>query len=366
LIPPAVPGIQKIKLSGRTQASMSQSPFTGSQQIFEWPAEWWELQAALPPCTRANAEAWNAFLLALRGQSGTFYFGDTAALVPRGTMANFVNLLLYTESLDNTSHWIGQGGGVAAPTVTANAVLDPNSNLTAEQISFPATGVGQFSQLLQAVIGNPLVRNRNVCFSIFLKASAPTTIDLAITDNPFSGTSSFQQTVSVTTSWTRFNVSFLMSATGSPGAQVAIQNPPSQGAKTIHAWGAQFEKGTSPSTYSGTINQGPSANGAGQTGKTFDINAVPPSQVVFKAGDYIQVGTGAAQRFHKVLTDTTSSGSSTATVDIFPRLRESPADGDPIRWMDARGTFRLSANLRGWDIDEALVYGLQFSAIEAI
>jgi hypothetical protein len=56
----------------------------------------------------------------------------------------------------------------------------------------------------------------------------------------------------------------------------------------------------------------------------------------------------------------------TATIDIWPNLREGLADNAAIVTSNAVGTFRLAANGREWDIGIARVYGLRFSAVEAL
>jgi len=48
----------------------------------------------------------------------------------------------------------------------------------------------------------------------------------------------------------------------------------------------------------------------------------PSTTQILKAGDYLQIG----QRLHKVLQDVNSDVSGNATIDIFPRLRESAVD----------------------------------------
>lgn len=87
---------------------------------------------------------------------------------------------------------------------------------------------------------------------------------------------------------------------------------------------------------------------------------------ILKAGDYIQVGTGTEQRLYKVLIDADSDSSGFATLDIFPRLREGVSDNQAITLSNCKGTFRLQDNQRTWSIDEALVYGIDFKAKEAL
>lgn len=87
---------------------------------------------------------------------------------------------------------------------------------------------------------------------------------------------------------------------------------------------------------------------------------------ILKAGDYLQIGTGTAQRLYKVLNDANSDGGGLATLDIFPRLREALADGAAITTSNCKGVFRLATNTREWSISVAKIYGLQFKAIEAL
>jgi hypothetical protein len=87
---------------------------------------------------------------------------------------------------------------------------------------------------------------------------------------------------------------------------------------------------------------------------------------ILKAGDYIQVGTGSAKRLYMVLTDASSNGSGLATLDIFPRLREGVSDGQVITISACKGTFRLPDNKRTWTVDQAMIYGIDFQAVEAL
>jgi hypothetical protein len=87
---------------------------------------------------------------------------------------------------------------------------------------------------------------------------------------------------------------------------------------------------------------------------------------IWKAGDFIQVGTGTQQRIYKVLTDANSDGSGLATFDIFPVLREGVSDNQPITITNCMGTFRLQLNTRKWTVDAARNYGIDFTCEEAI
>tara|TARA_R110000824_G_scaffold24195_2_gene85579 strand:- start:4147 stop:4779 length:633 start_codon:yes stop_codon:yes gene_type:complete len=67
---------------------MSESVFTGSQQVYQFAGEWWEAEVTLPPLTRAYASDWLASLISLRGIFGTMYLGDWDGRTARGTASS--------------------------------------------------------------------------------------------------------------------------------------------------------------------------------------------------------------------------------------------------------------------------------------
>lgn len=64
----------------RSVVSQSQSPFTGTAQVYRHQGEWWEGEVTFRPTTREEAAEIQAFLLNLGGQYGTFLYGDPDAL----------------------------------------------------------------------------------------------------------------------------------------------------------------------------------------------------------------------------------------------------------------------------------------------
>ena len=119
----------------------------------------------------------------------------------------------------------------------------------------------------------------------------------------------------------------------------------------------------SASTTAGT----PVVNGASQTGSELDIDGLPVSTTGYlKAGDYIQLGTGATSKLYKVLDDVDTNASGEATLTIWPDLRSSPADNAAVVVSGAKGLFRLSTNVSDWQINEAGFYQISFGAAEAL
>jgi hypothetical protein len=99
-------------------------------------------------------------------------------------------------------------------------------------------------------------------------------------------------------------------------------------------------------------------SGADQTGRGLTISGGTGAGCLLP-GDWIQIGF----RLYRNL-GTYDGGS--ATLDIWPEIRESPADGAPIVTSNTVGMFCLKSNQRKWSISEARLYGIQFEIREAI
>lgn len=84
LTPPSAPGFAAMRFRPRSVVAASLSPFTGEQQVYVHPGQWWELDCRLGIMDRARAEPWIAMLLALNGQEGTLLLGDPNGTTPRG------------------------------------------------------------------------------------------------------------------------------------------------------------------------------------------------------------------------------------------------------------------------------------------
>ena len=84
---------------------------------------------------------------------------------------------------------------------------------------------------------------------------------------------------------------------------------------------------------------------------------------VLKGGDYIQVG----QRLFTVLTNTDSDVNGDATIDIWPTLRESPANGETVITEGTVGLFRLARNIfEVYESRDSKFFSMSFEAVEAL
>jgi hypothetical protein len=114
----------------------------------------------------------------------------------------------------------------------------------------------------------------------------------------------------------------------------------------------------------GAFTGTPLVDGAGQTGNVLATKGWTAA-ISLKAGNYIQLGSGTTARLHKLLKDAVVDGAGLAALDIFPRLRESPAADAVIATTNCRGVFRLNAAFE-WSADQLSNYGISFGGIEAI
>lgn len=120
-------------------------------------------------------------------------------------------------------------------------------------------------------------------------------------------------------------------------------------------------------TARGVATGTPLVKGASQTGGTLLTDGWTISTTgILKAGDWIQLGTGATSRLHKVLQDANSDGSGNATLELWPGPRTAPADNEAIVVSATKGLWRLAENARSYDLASAAIMGLGFDCVEAL
>ena len=107
-------------------------------------------------------------------------------------------------------------------------------------------------------------------------------------------------------------------------------------------------------------------NGASQTGNQVALDGFANSiNNVFKAGDYIQIGS----YLYMVIEDVNSNSSGEANVKIEPALRsniETINDDTTVIYSNTTTLMRLDTNELGWQTDNVSKYGISFSASEAL
>ena len=73
-----------VRLSPVNCVAINESPFSGVQQIYQHPAQFWLAEVSYPPLSRAEAEPLVAQLTSLYGLKGTFLMNDPAGATARG------------------------------------------------------------------------------------------------------------------------------------------------------------------------------------------------------------------------------------------------------------------------------------------
>lgn len=82
---PSHKNYRSIEIVQRKLVGVATAPFSLVPQTYEWPGERWEATIELAPMSRADGEAWVAWLMSLRGPVGSFLLGDVAGAVARGS-----------------------------------------------------------------------------------------------------------------------------------------------------------------------------------------------------------------------------------------------------------------------------------------
>ena len=120
-------------------------------------------------------------------------------------------------------------------------------------------------------------------------------------------------------------------------------------------------------TPQGSAGGAPKVKGANQTGASLNIDGCTASQTGWlKAGDYIQIGTGADARLHMITSDVNSDSSGDATLPLWPKITTAPANDASVVVSNAVGAFRLASNVSTWSSDELALYGISFSGLAVI
>jgi hypothetical protein len=146
-LPVATKAIQSIEIRAINAVAYSRSPFTFAGQAFAYAGQMWTADVTLKPMKRADAEQWNAWLLSLRGQLGTFLMGDPMGATARGdaTGTPLVNgasqtggSLVIDGATNSTTGWLkagdyiqlGSGSSSRLHKVLTDANSDGSGNVT--------------------------------------------------------------------------------------------------------------------------------------------------------------------------------------------------------------------------------------------
>lgn len=137
--------VAQFQMGLRTAVARVESPFSLKEQVYKYSGELWEIEVGLALLPRDLAEQFNAFLLKLRGQTGTFTMGNPNAAAPRGSWGGTPlvkgagqtgDTLLIDGLPTSTANVVRQGDyfqiGTGANTRLYQALDDANSNGSGE------------------------------------------------------------------------------------------------------------------------------------------------------------------------------------------------------------------------------------------
>jgi len=176
------------------------------------------------------------------------------------------NLITYSEQFDKWT--TGALNGPAAPTLSYNTQVSPIGTLSADTLNVPAvSGTNAFSVLSQGFTATA----QQYTFSLWLRAESAQNIYIALCAT--GGATAYATLCNVTTSWQRFTVTGVASASTwyvEVGVDLRGGGTVAQSASTVYIWGAQLETGNTATSYEGTGGYVPRGNG-GQ----YLLNTVP-------------------------------------------------------------------------------------------
>lgn len=116
----------------------------------------------------------------------------------------------------------------------------------------------------------------------------------------------------------------------------------------------------------GTIAGTVQVNGAHSArSKTLAVKGMTAGTAFLKS-DYIQLGTGSTARLHKVINNVTADGSGNATLDIWPSLTTSYANGDSVVYDSPVGVFRLTSNQMVYEAEPGIIFSGMVCAARSV
>lgn len=163
---------------------------------------------------------------------------DSAGVLGLLVEAARLNNTLRSQEFENAAWGIETNGGVAAPTITANAATAPDGTLTADRLQFPATtGAGESMIFAAGACGTPCAQ------TVYVRGvSGSGTLDLCAAFSMCSPCSF------VSTSWTRCTA-IGTGGTAFIGNGSRYNGAVARSANDVYLWGAQTETATYATSY---------------------------------------------------------------------------------------------------------------------
>ena len=115
----------------------------------------------------------------------------------------------------------------------------------------------------------------------------------------------------------------------------------------------------------------PVVDGAGQLPRQNQLNVrglTSDTVGILKKMDFLQLGTGLNVHLHALLEDADTDASGKTTLTLWPNIRETPNDGDPVIINSPVGLFALDSNdMNLGEVRAPLIYGgMILSVVEVL
>jgi hypothetical protein len=373
------------------------SPLSGQAQSLERPGARWRADYKLPPMKRAQAAAWQSFLLQLRGGAGRFYGYDPDARTPRGSASALAlaarNNIRNGDAIgaingvfgsggQGPTHWqFGNANGLTR-TVIGSGV---EAGISYVEVRFQGTPSGNFTSLIFDTNTITAVEGEVWTGSFYYRLTSGSVTNITAVQqrleqlNGSTVTNTHWVNVgTVDSTWRRAVATRTMSDTAPDTNRIrpAFYMALTVGAPidiTLRIGHVMLEKTANPSAYIPTTSAarergtGPRIDGAGQSGTQLATWNWTASQTnILRAGDYIAFDTALGRSLHQIVLDANSDANGRAVVQLEPPLRGSPPDNALIITSSASCIMGLVEDSVSWESDAQGVLRLSFAAEERL
>lgn len=158
-------------------------------------------------------------------------------------------------------------------------------------------------------------------------------------------------------------------ASGRGWWECEIAYPPIVGTNSFNAWRSFMAKmrgavndvqiAVDPTAQS-SISNTMLVNGAGQTGRSINVDGLPNSTTVLVAGQFVTIGNQLLQ----LTADVTSNGSGQATLTFEPSIRAAPADNAVVEFKNPYALMYIKDDV-SYSVEAGYIYHIAFNLRES-
>lgn len=362
-----LPSTTRISRVNRTLGSstfLQASPFSGGVQSQDWGGSWWEYDIDFDVTQDTEGKALSAFLTRLRGPANTFTFRDPSInnKFQPGTIrvkgAGQTGNTLVTDGWEpNSGNYLQYSGDFSNALWANSATFTPTAGIsTFDGNTWKMTNPGITPNRAVSQITPTYYSSKLKVFSVYVEdgpeVTATDVVTLGIRDETIGSwliagtytfsTDTFVEDLSPVGLGRGLN-SRDASVTSNGGARVKIldvyakaANPENVFRAYIYPTGFTVNTNTSYLYWAGyTEADSYSDVGPVVAGGYPAIGLSSTQRIVFDAGDFISIGSGADVRLYQVVQDATANTDlKESNLILEPALRSSPSDNAVVEVVD--------------------------------